>query len=99
MDKIFYKQRWLSEDGLEQNLVVTFSLKYKNYQQTIRNRQVERAQKVIKTNPKKLKKCNANDYKRFISKSYCTSDGELADKELISIDTNLITLWGCCKTN
>ncbi|WP_010251723.1 IS1634 family transposase [Acetivibrio cellulolyticus] len=91
MDKIFYKQRWLSEDGLEQNLVVTFSLKYKNYQQTIRNRQVERAEKVIKTNPKKLKKCNANDYKRFISKSYCTSDGELADKELIGIDTNLIT--------
>ncbi len=90
MDKIFYKQRWINEDGLEQNLVVTFSLKYKNYQQTTRNRQVERAQKVIKTNPKKLKKCNANDYKRFISKSYCTSDGELADKELFGIDTNLI---------
>ncbi len=91
MDKIFYKQRWLNEDGLEQNLIVTFSLKYKNYQQTIRNRQVEQAQKVIKTNPKKLKKCNANDYKRFISKSYCTTDGELADKELIGIDKNLIT--------
>jgi transposase len=90
MDKIFYKQRWISEDGLEQNLVVTFSLKYKNYQQTIRNRQVERAQKVIKTNPKKLKKCNANDYKRFISKYYCTSDGELADKELFRIDASLI---------
>lgn len=91
MEKIFYKQRWINEDGLEQNLVVTFSLKYKNYQQTIRNRQVERAQKIIKTNPKKLKKCNANDYKRFISKSYCTSDGELADKELFGIDTNLIS--------
>lgn len=90
IDKIFYKQRWITEDGLEQNLVVTFSLKYKNYQQTIRNRQVERAQKVINTNPKKLKKCNANDYKRFISKSCCTPDGELADKELYGIDTNLI---------
>jgi transposase len=90
MDKIFYKQRWINEDSLEQNLVVTFSLKYKNYQQTIRNRQVERAQKVIKTNPKKLKKCSTNDYKRFISKSYCTSDGELADKELFGIDSNLI---------
>ena len=90
MDKIFYKQRWINEDGLEQNLVVTFSLKYKNYQQTIRNRQVERALKVINTNPKKLKKCNTNDYKRFISKSCCTSDGELADKGLYGIDTNLI---------
>lgn len=90
MDKIFYKQRWIKEDGLEQNLVVTFSLKYKNYQQTIRNRQMERAQKVIDTNPKKLKKCNANDYKRFISKSCSTADGEVADKELYSIDTDLI---------
>lgn len=89
MDKIFYKQRWIKEDGLEQNLVVTFSLKYKNYQQTIRNRQMERAQKLIDTNPKKLKKCNANDYKRFISKSCSTSDGEVADKELYSIDTDL----------
>ena len=89
-DKIFYKQRWIKEDGLEQNLVVTFSLKYRNYQQTIRNRQVERAQKVIKTNPKKLKKCNANDYKRFISKSCCTPDGELANREIYGIDTDLI---------
>lgn len=92
MDKIFYKQRWIKEDGLEQNLVVTFSLKYKKYQQSIRCRQIERAQKVIDTNPKKLKKCNANDYKRFISKSYSTVDGEVADKELYSIDTDLIAL-------
>jgi hypothetical protein len=90
MDKIFYKQRWINEDRLGQNLIMTFSLKYRNYQQTIRNRQVERAQKVIDTNPKKLKKCNANDYKLFISKSYCTPDGEVADKELYDIDTNLI---------
>lgn len=46
--------------------------------------------KVIDTNPKKLKKSNANDYKRFISKAYCTPDGELADKELYGIDTELI---------
>ena len=90
IDKIFYKERWIKEDGLEQNLVVTFSLKYRNYQQTIRSRQIERAQKIIDTNPTKLKKCNANDYKRFISKSHCTPDGELADKELFGIDTDLI---------
>lgn len=90
MDTIFYKQRWIKEDGLEQNLVVTFSLKYKKYQQTIRNRQMERAQKVIDSNHKKLKKCNANDYKRFIAKSCFTADGEVADKELYRIDTDLI---------
>lgn len=90
LDKIFYKQRWINEDGLEQKLVVTFSLKYKKYQQAIRNRQVERAQKVISTNPKKLKKCNANDYKRFISKSCYTPDGELANREAYGIDADLI---------
>ena len=90
-DKIFYKQRWIKENDLEQNLVVTFSLKYKNYQQTIRNRQIERAQKVIDTNPKKIKKCNANDYKRFISKTHCTLDGEVANKVLYGIDSNVIS--------
>jgi transposase len=89
--KIFYKERWITENGLEQKLIVTFSLKYKNYQQNIRQHQIERAQKVIDTNPTKLKKCNANDYKRFIAKEHCTVDGEVADKELYSIDESLIT--------
>lgn len=89
-DKIFYKERWIKEDGLEQKLIVTYSLKYKNYQRLIRNNQIERAKKVIKTNPTKLKKCNANDYKRFIAKMHCTPEGEIAKKELYSIDTNLI---------
>jgi transposase len=90
IDKIFYKERWIKEDGLEQNLVVTFSLKYKNYQQVIRERQVDQAQKIITTNPTKLKKCNANDYKRFISKCHCTPDGEIAEKEFYNINTDLI---------
>ena len=92
MKKIFYKERWIKEDGLEQKLIVTFSLKYKNYQSSIRNRQVERARNTIDKNPTKLKKCNANDYKRFIAKSHCTADGEVADKELFSINTSLVEL-------
>jgi len=90
-DKIFYKERWIKEDGLEQKLIVTFSIKYKNYQRLIRNNQIERAKKVINTNPAKLKKCNSNDFKRFITKTHCTSEGEIAEKELYSIDTNLIS--------
>lgn len=89
-DEIFHKERWIKEDGLEQKLIVTYSLKYKNYQRLIRNNQIERAKKVISTNPTKLNKCNANDYKRFISKMHCTPEGEIAKKELYSIDTNLI---------
>lgn len=90
MDKIFYKERWIKEDGLEQKLIVTYSIKYKNYQRLIRNNQVERAKKTIDSNPTKLKKCNSNDYKRFITKTHCTKEGEIAEKELFSINTNLI---------
>jgi transposase len=88
--KIFYKERWIKENGLEQKLIVTYSVKYRDYQRKIRNSQIERAQKVIDSNPDKIKKCNPNDYKRFIHKTSITPDGEKADKEIYSIDTTLI---------
>ena len=90
-DKVFYKERWLNENGLEQKIIVSYSLKYKNYQRKIRNSQIERAQKTIASNPTKLKKCNQNDYKRFIKKTSCTTDGEIAEKEIYSINADVIT--------
>jgi len=88
--KVFYKERWIKENDFEQRLIVTYSIKYRDYQRKIRNGQIERAQKLIDTNPTKLKKCNPNDYKRFIHKTSCTSDGEVAEKEILSIDSSLI---------
>jgi transposase len=89
-EAVFYKERWIKEDGLEQKLIVTYSIKYKNYQRQIRNNQIERALKVITKNPTKLKKSNQNDYKRFIQRTNCTPDGEIAKKEIYRIDENLI---------
>lgn len=89
-EKIFYKERWIKEDGLEQKLVVTFSLKYREYQETVRNSQIERARRTIDKNPTKIKKCNSNDYKRFIAMSHCTPDGEVAEKEIYSLDQDII---------
>jgi transposase len=86
----FYKERWINEDGLEQKLIVTYSIKYRDYHRAIRAGQVERAEKLINTNPIKLKKVNQNDYKRFIAKTSVTSDGEVAEKELYRIDTSVI---------
>jgi transposase len=86
----FYKERWINEDGLEQRLIVTYSLKYRNYQRKIRAGQIERAQKLISANTTKIKKANANDFKRFISKTNVTPDGEVAAKEIYGIDTDLI---------
>jgi transposase len=88
--KVFFKERWIKEKGFEQRLIVTYSIKYRDYQRKIRNSQIERAQKVIDTNLTKIKKCNANDYKRFIHKTSCTPDGEIADKEIYSIDQAII---------
>jgi len=79
--KVFYKERWIKENDFEQRLIVTYSIKYRDYQRKIRNGQIERAQKLIDTNPTKLKKCSPNDYKRFIHTTSCTSDGEVAEKE------------------
>ena len=88
--KVFFKERWIKENDFEQRLIVTYSIKYRDYQRKIRNSQIERAQKVIDTNPTKIKKCNANDYKRFIHKTNVTPDGEVAEKEIYSIDSTII---------
>ena len=33
-EKVFYKDRWINENNLEQHLIVTYSIKYRNYQRT-----------------------------------------------------------------
>jgi len=90
-DKIFYRERWINEDGLEQRMIVTYSIKYRDYQRKIRHAQIDRAQKAIDINPERIKKCNQNDYKRFIQKTTCTADGEVANKETYNIDKALIS--------
>jgi len=87
---VFYKERWINENDLEQKLIVTYSIKYRDYQRTIRNAQVERAQKAIQSKSFKLKKTNPNDYKRFVSKTHCTGEGEVAEKTVYGIDMALI---------
>ena len=89
-NKIFYKERWIKENGLEQKLIVTYCLKYKNYQQRIRNNQIERAKKAIESKSIKLDKCNQNDYKRFVAKTSITKDGEIAEDKILSLNLEQI---------
>ena len=100
-DKIFYKDRWIKEDlsqrkiksgakPLEQHLVISFSLKYKNYQRKIRNGQVERAQQLIDSGTYKQRPKNQNDPHRFISRAQATEDGEICSKEIVSLNTAAI---------
>ena len=89
-DKTFFKERWIKENGLEQKLIVTYSLKYRNYQRQIRNSQIERDKVAIANKSFKLDKCNQNDFKRFIKKTNITKDWEVAKKKVLSLNTDTI---------
>lgn len=89
-DKTFYKERWIKENDLEQRLIVTYSVKYQEYQKNIRNNQIERAKKLIQQNPNKIGKVKQNDPKRFIEVLNITSNGEIADENHYSINQNII---------
>jgi transposase len=89
-DLTFYKKRWMKENELEQQLIVSYSLKYKQYQQTIRQRQVERAEKFIRTGTKLAKKKSPHDIKRLIKQTHITNDGEKAENEQLSLDYSVI---------
>ena len=85
----FYKDRWINEDGLEQHLIITFSLKYRDYQRKIRGRQIEKASNSL-DHPSILTKRSANDYKRLLSEEHITRYGEVAEKSLIELDLKKI---------
>lgn len=89
-DKTFYKERWIKEDGLEQRLIVTFSVKYQEYQKHIRNNQVNRALKMIESNPTKLGKVRQNDPKRFITTISTTQNGEVAEERHYELNEDTI---------
>lgn len=88
-DKVFYKDRWINEDGLEQHLIVTYSIKYRDYQRTIREKQIERA-KIIADSPGSANRNRANDPNRFVNVTHCTDEGETAQNSFMSIDQERI---------
>lgn len=89
-EKIFFKERWVKENGLEQKMIVTFSLKYKQYQRHIRQSQIERAMKAIESNPDKIQKSSQNDYRRFVKRNSRTAQGQAADQDIYCLDYELI---------
>lgn len=78
-DKVFYKERWIKENGIEQRLIITYSPKYQEYQKRIREKQIQRAINIIDKSPKKIKSNNENDPKRFIEIISTTLTGEVAE--------------------
>lgn len=87
-DKIFYKERWYptwikdaqtgAETKLEQRCIVSFSIKYLEYQRTKRSQNLDKAEKAIRHG-------NAADspknFRSYIKSEKCTADGEVAEIE------------------
>lgn len=87
-DKVFYKERWYPtwikdaetgiETKLEQRCIISFSLKYLEYQRMKRAQNIAKAEKAIRNG-------NASDspknFRSYIIEDKCTADGEVAEIE------------------
>lgn len=87
-NRIFYKERWFpmwikdaetgTEAKLEQRCIVSFSLKYLEYQRNNRAKNIAKAEKAISNG-------NASEspknFRSYIIEEKCTADGEVAEIE------------------
>lgn len=96
--RTFYKQKYIEgydeERDIEfnQTLIVTYSLKYRDYLRQKRNAQVQRALKALEEGSSTLEKKNSNDYRRFIKRKATDKKGKEArinyslDKEAVAAE-------------
>ena len=89
-DTLFYKIIQTETKSVKQDLIVTFSFKYFDYNRNIRNSQIERARKSIENNQVSRKGKNQNDYRRFIDSINSTDNGEVAENITYSINQDII---------
>lgn len=99
-DLVFYKDRWektskktsvtSNKYTLEEHIVITYSRKYAEYQRYIREKKLERARKLIASNPGKIDSHNPRDPRYYISKIKTTPAGEVAEENHFTINDSLI---------
>jgi len=87
---IYYKEIPLVTGDMAETVIVTYSPKYKAYQKKIRNRQIERAEKMINSSGKIRTGKNQNDPTRFVKKVSVTEDGEIAEKTIYDLNEERI---------
>ena len=79
-DELYYQEIPLS-GKLEERLIITYSPKYAAYQKKIRDKQIQRAQDMIKSDGKiKKQRKNPNDPGRFIDMIVNDENGEIVEK-------------------
>lgn len=99
---LYYKEEPYTTKKLHQRLIVTYSPKYAKYQQALREKQVDRAKKMIDSGKIKKERKNPNDPARFITKVAVTKDGEKAnincylDEDKIENEAQFDGLYAVC---
>ncbi len=101
-DGLFYKDEPYTTKKLDQRLIITYSPKFARYQKTIRQKQLERAEKMVADGKLKKQRRNPNDPARFVGKIAVTDDGEKAsinyylDEEIIAEEEKYDGLYAIC---
>ena len=93
-DALFCRDRGvkLGKKGeeLEQRMIVTFSFKYRDYLRHTREKQIARAESIIKKGYAGKYAKSQNDPKRFIKSESCTVDGEVAEHVSYALNQEMI---------
>ena len=87
---IYYKEYPIVTGDMDETVIITYSPKYKAYQQKIREGQIQRAMKMMQSPGKSRKGKNPNDPARFIQKTSVTEDGEIAQKCIYELNEERI---------
>lgn len=82
---VYYKEYPIVTGDMDETVIITYSPKYKAYQQRIRAGQIERAIKIMQSPDKARKGKNPIDPSRFIQKTAVTGDGEIAQKQIFQL--------------
>ena len=87
---LYYKEEPYDTKKLEQRLIVTYSPKHAAYQKKIREAQLLRANKMVELKSIKKQRKNPNDPARFVKVISATDEGEVANNNYYSIDTDKV---------
>lgn len=99
---LYYKDEPYTTKKLHQRLNITYSPKYALHQKNIRDKQIERAQKMLDSGNTKKNRKNPNDAASFIGTTATTKEGEIAetqhylDKNKIEEESQYDGLYAVC---
>ena len=90
-DEIYYKERIHDGSGVVgQLMIITYSPAYAIYQKTVRQAQLDRAEKMVLNKKVKKQRKNPNDPARFVKVTAVTNDGEIAKNKVYEIDNEAV---------